>query len=132
MRSSLPRCFCFFSCGCAFSAKISNQIELHYTYIHGQHCISVSNQHGANLEAGLSSFFFVQKQLGYSQRHDAVHSLPVLESFPQTDVPVYTFAHPQRKRPIFSLVKDNRNVFQTVVDIVFWRNPRDNRLIVCQ
>ena len=51
MKFSPPRCFYAFSCGCASSAKISNHIELHYTYIHQQHCISVSNQHGANLEA---------------------------------------------------------------------------------
>lgn len=41
--------------------NISNHYELHHTYIHQQHCITVSNQHnGPNLEACLSSFLFIQ------------------------------------------------------------------------
>lgn len=74
-------CFYSSSCGYASSVKTSKYYLSYHTYIDEQHCTSLSNQHISDLEASLRSFLFVQKQLRYSQRHNTMHSLAVLESF---------------------------------------------------
>jgi len=87
---------------------------------------------GSHLESGLRSLLFVEEQLWDAKGLHAVDILNVVKPFAQSYVAVDALAHAERQRPVFALEEDHWDMCQTIVHIVFRRQPRDNRLIVCQ
>ena len=61
---------------------------------------------------------------------DSVNILNIIESPSQPYVPANTPAHAQQEGPILALEENDRNVSQTIVHIIFGRQPRNHRLVV--